>query len=328
MNNNTHDLRWPAEWEPHLATWMAFPCRVPIWSNGIESAMQAYAKVANQISEFEPLNMLVNKAHLDIAKKLLSSQINIVPASLDDSWARDTAPIWVKKGDTPIALDFAFNAWGNKFFPHDADKAIAQSIIEYTHSESQQFDMVLEGGSIHGNGKGLIITTEECLLNANRNPQLSRSEIEANLQQAFNTNKVIWLKRGVHGDVDTDGHIDNIACFVNEDTIVSQCCGPESENHSIYAENKQIIQQHGLQLVEIPEPQARYVDNMREPLSYINFYLANGAVIAPRFGCKQDDAAQQILADLFPQRQVCMIDANEILVGGGGIHCITMQQPL
>ena len=323
----TQKIHWPAEWEKHQATWMAFPCRTVIWENGLEKAHQAFGKVANQISEHEPLKMLVTSAQLASAKKLLSSNIALIETQLDDSWTRDTAPIWIKQDGVLKGLDFDFNAWGNKFSPYSHDQAVAQFICEHAQIERIPHQMVLEGGSIHSNGAGILLTTKECLLNPNRNPNISQSEIEHELKQHLGVHQIIWLDNGVVGDVDTDGHIDNIACFVDNKTIVTQSCGEESENFSIYQANKSVIKNYGLNLVEIPEPSSRYTAGVRDPLSYINFYIANNCVIVPQFGCPQDIAARETLKELFPDRTICCVDANEILVGGGGIHCITMQQP-
>ena len=319
--------RWPAEWETHQATWMAWPCRTEIWTNGLEKAQLAFAEVANTIADYEPLFMLVKPEHKAFATKKLSSSVTLVEMAIDDSWTRDTAPIWIEENRQAVALDFQFNAWGNKFSPYDNDAKVAENIIKYTGCQSRQFDMVLEGGAVHSNGKGILLTTKECLLNTNRNPSLTQQQIEATLLEQFGAERVVWLDKGVTGDVDTDGHIDNIACFVDEDMVISQNCNKLSENYSIYEENRAILKEHNIKLVEISEPEARYEDGLRAPLSYINFYIANDAIIMPSFGCKQDDEAKSVLTDLFPHRSVHQIDANEILVGGGGIHCITMQQP-
>ncbi|AUD78712.1 agmatine deiminase family protein [Kangiella profundi] len=319
--------RWPAEWETHKATWMAWPCRTEIWTNGLEKAQLAFAEVANTIADYEPLFMLVKPEHKAFATKKLSSSVTLVEMAIDDSWTRDTAPIWIEENGQAVALDFQFNAWGNKFSPYGNDAKVAENIIKYTGCQSRKFDMVLEGGAVHSNGKGILLTTKECLLNPNRNPSLTQQQIEAVLLEQFGAERVVWLDKGVAGDVDTDGHIDNIACFVDEDLVISQNCDKLSENYSIYEENRAILKEHNIKLVEISEPEARYEDGLRAPLSYINFYIANDAIIMPSFGCKQDDEAKSVLTDLFPRRSVHQIDANEILVGGGGIHCITMQQP-
>lgn len=319
--------RWPAEWETHQATWMAWPCRTEIWTNGLEKAQLAFAEVANTIADYEPLYMLVKPEHKAFATKKLSSSITLIDMDIDDSWTRDTAPIWIEENAQAVALDFKFNAWGNKFSPYDNDAKVAANIIKYTGSQSRQFDMVLEGGAIHSNGKGILLTTQECLLNPNRNPSLSQQQIEKVLLEQLGAERMVWLNKGVAGDVDTDGHIDNIACFVDEDLVISQNCNKLSENYSIYEENRAILKENDIKLVEISEPEARYEDELRVPLSYINFYIANDAIIMPSFGCKQDEEAKSVLTDLFPHRSVHQIDANEILVGGGGIHCITMQQP-
>ena len=325
--------RWPAEWEKHQATWMAWPCREEIWSNGLEKARHAFAKVANTISEYEPVNMIVRAEDAPSAQKLLNSDIEIHFFDLDDSWARDISPLWVEEqldgSEHSLALKFIFNAWGNKFESYAHDAKVAEHITQIAHSKVETHDVVLEGGSIHGNGRGILLTTKECLLNPKRNPQLSQDDIESFLLKTFGAKAVIWLNKGLYGDVDTDGHIDNIACFVDDKTVLTQSTDDrDSENFDIYHENREIIKDAGMELIEIPEPDARYSDGQRVPLSYINYYIANDLVVLPSFGCKQDQAAMSILRNLYPKRDIKQLDANEILVGGGGIHCITMQQPL
>ncbi|TQV86832.1 agmatine deiminase family protein [Aliikangiella coralliicola] len=322
-----NSLRWPAEWELHQATWMIFPCRNEIWRHGLEKAQLAFAEVANLISEFEPVKMLVRREHLAYATKKLSSAVELIEAELDDSWARDTAPIWVENNKQAVALDFQFNAWGNKFSPCNSDQKIAQVMAKNAASHICEIDLILEGGSIHGNGQGLLLTTKECLLNSNRNSQMRQFEIEEKLKSELGVNRIIWLEKGLNGDVDTDGHVDNIACFVSEDTILTQYSDSASENYAIYQQNKCVLQQEKLQTIEIMEPSARYQNGVRVPLSYINFYIANDLVVLPKFGCAQDEEALKTIAEIFNDRKVYAIDANEILVGGGGIHCITMQQP-
>ncbi|WP_223668903.1 agmatine deiminase family protein [Kangiella shandongensis] len=320
--------RWPAEWEPHKATWMAWPCRKEIWLHGLEVAQRAFANVANAISESEPVKMLVRPEHAAFAGKILSSNVKLIEYRLDDSWARDFSPLWIINNDQAEALNFTFNAWGEKFAPYEQDAKVADFIIKQSSSQFTAYDFVLEGGAIHGNGAGVLMTTEECLLNPNRNPGMSKSAIEKKLLDAFGGREIIWLERGLFGDEDTDGHIDNIACFVDSHTILSQKVSqPNSENDIIYDKNRRIIQDHGFDLIEIHEPESRYLNGQRMPLSYINYYVANEQVIIPAFGCIQDDEAKSIIQGLFPERSVTQLNANEITIGGGGIHCITMQQP-
>lgn len=320
--------RWPAEWEKHAATWMAFPCRHEIWKHGLEQAQLAFARVANLISKYEPVKMLLRSNHLAFAKKKLSSSIELIEYELDDSWMRDIAPLWVFEDQQSIALDFKFNAWGNKFSRFEADNRVARNVATYANTLVESVDMILEGGSIHGNGKGVLMTTKECLLNTNRNPSMTMQQLESELAARLGIEQFIWLEHGLVGDVDTDGHIDNIACFVDSQTIVTQTASSPSENKPIYDLNRKTLNQLDFDIIELPEPNARYVSGQRVPLSYINFYIANDCVLVPQFGSVEDDIALHTFKDIFGDRKVHTIDANEILVGGGGIHCITMQQPL
>ena len=338
MSNATRRL--PAEWEPHRACWMAWPCRQEIWRHGLEEAGLAFARVANAISEFEPVHMLVPEGQQHSARRQLSAAIEQIPVPLNDSWTRDTAPIWVRHDGSLTSLDFRFNAWGDKFHPFDADADLARRIHEHASQDQDKLgyeavDLVLEGGAIHSDGHGTLLTTRECLLNSNRNPGLSEVEIETQLRDLFGIDTFIWLDKGLFGDTDTDGHIDNIACFARPGTVITQSTDDhDSENFPIYHDNRITLHEardardRDIEIVSIPEPEARYLDGQRMPLSYINFYLANGAVIMPGFGSPQDDAALQILKEQFPARDVVQLPALEIVLGGGGIHCITMQQPL
>ncbi|AOE49759.1 agmatine deiminase family protein [Kangiella sediminilitoris] len=320
--------RWPAEWEPHKATWMAWPCRQSIWINGLETAQRAFAEVANTISESEPVCMLIRKEHLRFAKKILSENVEVFEYPLDDSWARDFSPIWISHEEKAKALRFMFNAWGEKFYPYANDAGVADFIIDKVGDPFSEQNFVLEGGAIHGNGAGTLMTTEECLLNPNRNPAISKQALENRLLEVFGAEKMIWLPQGLYGDEDTDGHVDNIACFIDEHRVLSQRVNhSDSENADIYNNNSGVIKDHGFELIEIHEPEPRYYNGKRLPLSYINFYVANEQIIIPSFGCSQDDEARSLIQELFPKRTVSQVNANEIIIGGGGIHCITMQQP-
>ena len=332
LDESCHSHHWPAEWQAHAATWMAFPCRQMIWSHGLVTAQKAYAKVANLISEHEPVNMLVRAADLERAKSYLSESIRLIIADLDDSWARDTAPIWIIEEDAAgeknlVAIDFEFNGWGEKFSPINSDKTVAAQVARDIGCQRIMSKMVLEGGAIHGNGNGRLLTTKECLLHANRNPKMMQSNIEKELSRFLGVDEFIWLEKGLTGDIDTDGHVDNIACFVDRDTVITQSCEPGTENFEIYQANKAIMERHRLEVIELPEPIQRYHNTQRMPLSYVNFYTLNDAVILPQFGDKNDQRAISIIRECFSNRKIYAVDANEIVVGGGGIHCITMQQP-
>ncbi len=322
--------RLPAEWETHEATWITWPCRLSVWPNYAETC-QAYADVINGIAQFEHVHLIVNPVHLAMAKKLCTAHnvsfIDNIHA--DDSWSRDTSPIFLKSDANLMATCWQFNAWGKKFPDYALDAQLAQKIAKHLGIKNQSETMVLEGGSIHTNGQGRLLTTKECLLNKNRNPHLSQSHIENQLKESLLQHEVIWLENGLEGDVDTDGHIDNTACFVDLDTVMIQSSDDASDiNYENFLINKAILEKNNLKLHEIPQPPAEYMGDARIPFSYINFYFANDAIILPQFGAKKaDDCALEMFKDIFPSRTIVPVDALHILHGGGGIHCITMQQP-
>lgn len=328
--------RLPGEWETHEATWITWPCRLSVWTD-YPATCKAYANVINAIAEHEPVYLLVNPEHIAIAKKLCTAHhVTFIDAiRADDSWSRDTSPIFLTDDKQLTATCWQFNAWGEKFFPYDNDAKLSKNIAQYLGINSIEIPMVLEGGSIHSNGQGTLLTTQECLLNQNRNPHFTQNDIEAQLKKNLHAEQVIWLDRGLDGDVDTDGHIDNTACFINANTIMIQSCNdPQDPNFATFQKNKAILNHstdmHGkpFTLHEIPQPPRSFLDGARVPLSYINFYFANNAIILPTFDFRRtDDCAKQIFQDIFPNRTITPVHALPILHGGGGIHCITMQQP-
>lgn len=339
MNNNT--LYFPGEWESHDATWITWPCRLSVWDN-FAGACQAYADVINAIAPHERVYLIINPEYLDTAKKLCTAEnvIFVDTIQADDSWSRDTSPIFLKNEDGLTATCWKFNAWGKKFSPYHHDAELSKKIAHYLNRHSSplktiEIPMVLEGGSVHSNGEGTLLTTKECLLNANRNPHLTQNEIETQLKKALHVEKIIWLDHGLDGDVDTDGHIDNAACFIDSHSIMIQSCDDSNDlNFNYFQQNKSILQNSvdskgkPFTLHEIPQPPRAYIDNARVPLSYINFYFANNVIILPTFNsAKTDDQAKEMFKDVFPKRDILPVYAWPILQGGGGIHCITMQQP-
>lgn len=336
--------RMPAEWHPHDACWMTWPCRADIWPHGLPVAWDAFVTVVLAIARFEPVMLVVPPAHTQAAAERLDGVQTAFPVTrinlpADDSWMRDTAPLFVIEGDRLQAVDFRFNAWGGKFRPWDADAALGMAVARQVRQQHpgmtlRQVDMVLEGGSVHVDGEGTLLTTEECLLNPNRNPTLTRTQIEAVLRQTLGVEVVIWLEKGVYGDTDTDGHVDNIATFVAPGVVLMQVCDePDDPNFAITARNRLRLAQardargRPLKVVEVPQPQARSWQGERLAASYVNYYLANGGVVVPVFGDPQDAVALDIIQGCFADRQVVPVPGLDILLGGGNVHCITMQQP-
>ena len=330
----------PAEWYQHECCWMQWPTEFfPInatssWSHfDLDKGRLAWANVANAISRFEKLKMIVHPNDYKSALNLLDKNVEILQTPIDDAWCRDTGAIFLLNEKNQLGgVDSDFNCWGYKENFEQDDK-VAKFMINEANAKYFKNDMVLEGGSIHVNGQGTLITTEQCLLHENRNPHLSKDDIENNLKNFFGVTKIIWLKHGT--DEGTNGHIDNVACFSDEGTILAMTCSDKQDTYyDLLSENLEILKtsvdqdNKPLNIVELEMSKKRLIPDDDEPSSYINFYIANDAVIFPIFG---DDVADQnamkIIKSQFPNRQIVCLDGHDILMGGGNIHCITQQQP-
>ncbi len=340
---NQANSRWqmPAEWAHHRGCYLAWPCRDEIWALGVKAAKDAYAQVIDAIAQVEPVTLLVNPAQLAEAQRWVPHHnVTFVAMPLNDSWARDITPLFVQQGQARGAIDFGFNAWGEKFHPYDKDAAMGAQLLAHLKQQRPDFHamsqaLILEGGSIHVDGQGTLLTTAECLLHPKRNPHLSQAQIEQQLMASLGVDKVLWLPDGLWGDVDTDGHIDNIATFTQPGRILTMTTEDQRDpNYRRYQANIDALagqtdaQGRPLEWVTIPQPERPIINDEPLALSYINYYLANDAVIIPAFGqADYDREAATIIAAQFPEREVVAIDALPILAGGGGIHCITMQEP-
>ena len=331
----------PAEWAPHDRCWMAWPCREALWGAGLPAARDAYAAVARAISAFEPVTVLAPRALVAEAARLCGTAVEVdTPrqgnawAAIDDSWIRDTGPSFLIDGRGGIAgCDWRFNGWGGKHAPIADDAALASRILAALNIKCFSSPFVLEGGAIHVDGDGTVLATESVLLNANRNPGLDKAAMERHLAEWLGVRKVIWLPGGLVGD-ETDGHVDNVACFARPGVVLAlKAAGENDPNEEILRANRRVLESEcdangrPLDIVEIEQPTVRNRANDPLAASYMNFYLANGGVIAPRFGIPADDPAARVLAAAFPGRRVVQVDALAIVRGGGGIHCITQQQP-
>ena len=347
----------PAEFAPHKQTWMLWPERPDNWRLGAKPAQRAFTAVATAIAQFEPVVMGVNQRQFLNARAMLPAQIRVIELSNNDSWMRDVGPTFVINGRGEIRLvDWKFNAWGGikegLYFPWDLDDLVPRKVAEIEGIDRYAAPLVLEGGSIHVDGEGTLLTTEQCLLNPNRNPELSKAEIEAYLKEYTGVEKVIWLGEGVYND-ETNGHIDNLACFLRPGVIALTWTDdthdpqyPISQDayerlcHSRDARGRtfEIVKIHQPDPVLITAEEAEGVDAVEGTLprqagdrmaaSYINFYFCNGGAIVPTFGDRHDQLALETLQRYLPERRVVGVPAREILLGGGDIHCITQQQPL
>jgi agmatine deiminase len=324
----------PAEWAPHERCWMAWPCRAEVWNGRVREAEAAYAAVARAIAACEPVTMLARPEDVEAAAAACGPGIEVLSLSLDDSWMRDSGPTFlVDAGGTVAGADWRFNAWGGKFPPFDQDDAVAGQVLEHLGLHAFRAPFVLEGGSIHVDGEGTVLTTEQCLLNPNRNPSLGRAEIEENLRRWLGVARIVWLGEGLEND-HTDGHVDDIACFVRPGVVMAATCAdPDDANYAILEDNLRRLRLakdargRALDIIELPLPARRDTAAGRLVSTYLNFYIANGAVIAPSFDDPLDTTAAAILARAFPDRRVVQVPALDIVEGGGGIHCITQQQP-
>ena len=326
----------PAEWHSHRACWMAWPCHLDTWALvGLVRARLAYAQIANAIAQFEPVNMLVCPQDLSTATELCGPNITLIPLEINDSWTRDTGPTFLlNETHTLAGVNWIHNAWGGNYSNCELDNQIAPAILEMTHAQQFNAAFVMEGGSFHVDGEGTVLTTKECLLNSNRNPHLSMEEIEFNLCHYLGASQVIWLDKGLVGD-ETDGHIDEIATFIAPGKVLALHTQDKTdENYAILQNNIEKLQTsvdakgRYLDVYVVELPPATYMQGHRLTLSYINFYRANGGIVMPAFGHpKYDEAAYHLFCHLFPNHTITQVDALDLFAGGGGIHCITQQEP-
>ncbi|HEX8105483.1 MAG TPA: agmatine deiminase family protein [Solirubrobacteraceae bacterium] len=320
----------PAEWTPHERTLMAWPARREMWGTEFEQAKRDYAEIANAIGAFEPVLLAADPSQEAEARAAVAGTVEVVAIPLDDSWVRDSGPIFVvdAAGTRRVGVDFGFNAWGEKFHPYDADAAYARRVLERLGEERSQVPLVLEGGSIAVDGAGTLVTTEQCLLHPSRNPSLSREEIEAALIESLGLERVVWLGQGLVEDHDTDGHVDNIAAFVEPGRMLLQTVADEANpNHENAQENARRLRAAGIDVVELPL--LPYVEHDGPPtvVPYTNYYLCNGAAIVPVMGAETDEEALLALARLYPGREIVGVPGRTLALGGGGVHCITQQVP-
>lgn len=330
----------PPEWAEHERTLIAWPVQASMcFPEMYDRVCAAYAEMARAIAEFEPVTVLVNPEEFEVINKWFSDDESIECLAIEhnDSWIRDNGPTFVVDGKGGIAgINWKFNAWGGKYAPWDLDDQVAPKVL--AHYGIRRFDapLVMEGGSFHVDGEGTLLTTEECLLNANRNPELSRGQIEEELKKHLNVEKIIWLKRGLAGD-ETDGHVDNIACFAAPGKVLLQVChDPDDENYAITQENVKILQEatdaqgRAIELIPMLQPPHRAYLGQRLTLSYINFYFVNGGIILPIFGEEAEETdrlAVEQLQKLFPDRIIRTVDGMGIIREGGNVHCATQQMP-
>lgn len=337
MQDNTN-YYMPAEWEAHERTLIEWPVsKSLVWPENYIEVCKGYAAVANAISEFEKVTMIVNEDSIEDAKNLCNTTVELLTIPHSDAWCRDNGPTFLWNNEKKLsAVNWKFNAWGERFKPYDLDDKVAPKVLEYLKVPYNNAPIVLEGGSIHVDGEGTLLTTKECLLNANRNPHLTQDEIEKEVMRHINVTKTLWLNHGLDGD-ETDGHVDNVACFAKPGVILIQTCNdPSDPNYEISQENLDILRNETdargrkLQIIEIPQPPIRYYKEVRLTLSYLNFYFVNKGIILPVFGddaSETDKQAEEILKQVFPERKIVTVDGMALIKEGGNVHCITQQMP-
>jgi agmatine deiminase len=320
----------PAEWAPHERTLMAWPCRRELWGDQLADAKQQYADVANAVAAFEPVTMVCADARdAEQARAALTGAVEIAEIPIDDSWLRDNGPIFVVDGNGGRAgVHFGFNAWGGKFTPWDRDVAAGGALVDRLGDRRYEAPFVLEGGSIAVDGDGALITTEECLLNPNRNPELDREQIEQGLRDYLGVTSVVWLGQGLAEDRDTDGHVDLIAAFTRPGEVLLQSVPEGEPSHERMADNRSRLVAAGLDVVDFPILPQVEVAGEPTAVSHMNFYLCNGAVIAPVAGAASDAEALERLGAAYPDHEVVGVPGGVIAFGGGGPHCITQQVPV
>ncbi|MBO6145741.1 MAG: agmatine deiminase [Bacilli bacterium] len=350
-------FRMPGEFEEHDGCYMIWPERPDNWRLGGKPAQKVFAEVANTIGKYEPMTMIVSKAQYENAKHWLNDYVRVVEMTNDDSWVRDCGATFVinDKGEMR-GVDWEFNAWGGLvdglYFPWDSDDKIASKMCEIERVDSYRTDgFVLEGGSIHVDGEGTVMVTEECLLSEGRNPKMTKEEIGNMLCEYLNCEKVLWIPRGIYND-ETNAHVDNMANFVKPGVVVlawtddendpqyersveaynyltneTDAKGRKLEVHKMYTPTPILITKEESEGVDAVDGTLPREEGDRLAASYANYYTGNGFIALPVFNDPNDQKAIDLLKELYPDREIVPIYAREILLGGGNIHCITQQVP-
>jgi len=319
----------PAEWESHSATWIFWPTSPEQYLYGTAGdfplVREAFRRLIDVLCVFEPVQVGAAPEAVESVKGILGRRAEVHPIPLDDAWARDAAPTFVKRGASIEAVCWRFTGWGGRFGPVEKDADAARRVAGCMGLTQTFSSLAIEGGAIHSNGDGTILTTLPVLLDNGRNPGESREGLENSLCDTLGARRVIALPAGFDGD-DTGGHIDVVAAFSPQgNVLLNDCTDTTDPNHTGTWENRQTLESVGLEIVPVPQPAARFSGDARLAYSYLNFYVCNGAVIVPFFGDSKDDYARGLLAEHFPDREIIPLEARPLYLGGGGIHCVTQQ---
>ena len=325
----------PAEWERHARCWMAWPDRPDLWGENLADTQQAYARVARAIARYEPVTMIACPESVSEAARICGAGVDTLALPIDDAWLRDTGPAFLVRDDGARAASaWHFNAWGGKFSRFEQDAMLAGRLCEHLDLPLHQADLRFEGGAISVDGEGTILTTESCALHPSRNPGMSRHSVERELCEALGGEKVIWLPGELSVGDCTDGHIDGLACFAKPGLVLLESLTePDSERAKVLRENRLALRGvtdtrgRKLEIVEIEDAWEANPESDTFCISYINFYVANGGIVMPAYDAPGDEPARRILERTFPDHEIVQVDVRKIAIGGGGIHCITQQQP-
>ena len=325
----------PPEWHRHERTWVAFPTSgytLGETEGEKEAARNTWASVANAASEFEKVSVVVNPGDEAIAKKYLSSACEIIPIPIDDAWIRDTGPTFVFEDKELAAVDWVFNGWGAQgWAKFEKDQELAKEIAKLAGARLVSSPLVNEGGGIHVSGSGKVLLTDTVQLGKGRNPKLSREEVEAEIHDKLGTSEAIWFKRGLTRDYEefgTQGHVDIVACFAPDGRIIyHDQRNPNHPDYLVSAEVREQLLRAGFELLALPAPTIQKDSEGYVDFSYVNHYVLNHAVLLCSFNDEKDKEAKALLREAYPGREIVLLDATELFARGGGIHCITQQQP-
>lgn len=334
---------FPAEFAPHVATWLSWPHKEASWPDKIDTIFPSYISFIKRLTKYELVKINVSDQVMELRAKtmLINAGVDIAKVIFfihptNDAWCRDHGPAFLLNKfdkEKKAIVDWDYNAWGNKYPPFDLDDVIPTLIGEKMGLPVFNPGIVMEGGSVDFNGVGTLITSAACLLNSNRNPNLNKKEIEQYLMDYYGQDQVLWVDDGIVGD-DTDGHIDDTVRFINEDTVVTVIEENKAdENYDLLQHNlsqlkkMRLLNGKQLNIIEIPMPKEVIWEEQRLPASYANFYIANKQVIVPTFRCEKDEKVMQVLEGCFPDREVVGIDSTDIIWGLGSFHCLSQQEP-
>ncbi|MBK6977714.1 MAG: agmatine deiminase family protein [Cytophagaceae bacterium] len=333
---------FPAEWHPHIATWLTYPVNIDTWEDRLPKVLPYYFEFIKTLAKSEKVRINLDKSRYmegfisNLEKfKVPEESIEIYDHPSNDSWCRDHGPGFLinRQNTDRLIIDWEYNAWGGKYPPFNDDNAIPKKISKAINVDYVSPGIIMEGGSVEFNDAGTILTSKSCLLNKNRNPHLNQSQIEEYLINYYGADQILWIEDGIVGD-DTDGHIDDTVRFVNTNTVITMV-EPKTgdDNHHLLKENLELLKKMRLQngeklnIVEIEMPEPVYDSGLRLPASYANFYISNQNVIVPTFRSKNDDKALKIIESCFPDRKITGIDSTEIIWGLGSFHCLSQQEP-